>query len=109
MIVFSRSKNAAGGARSTSRGYGGWPGAARPRRCAGPRVSSRPSTGGWLSTESARGRPPGRLIGFAGGMGLVVGVVGGSGGVGASTFAAVLAAVAAADGDSVLVDVDVAG
>jgi MinD-like ATPase involved in chromosome partitioning or flagellar assembly len=39
-------------------------------------------------------------------MGPVVGVVGGSGGVGASTFAAVLAAVA---GGSVLIDVDVAG
>jgi len=39
-------------------------------------------------------------------MGLVVGVVGGSGGVGASAFAAVLAGVA---GDALLVDVDVAG
>ena len=37
-------------------------------------------------------------------MGLVLGVVGGSGGVGASSFAAVLAAVA---GESLLVDVDV--
>ena len=47
-------------------------------------------------------------------MGLVVGVVGGSGGVGASAFAAVLAAVAGespgeSSGASVLVDVDVAG
>lgn len=39
-------------------------------------------------------------------MGTVVGVVGGSGGVGASSFAAVLAAVA---GDALLVDVDVTG
>ncbi|HVU92212.1 MAG TPA: hypothetical protein VHC23_08255 [Jatrophihabitans sp.] len=39
-------------------------------------------------------------------MGTVVGVVGGSGGVGASTFAAVLAAVA---GTSALIDVDVVG
>jgi MinD-like ATPase involved in chromosome partitioning or flagellar assembly len=39
-------------------------------------------------------------------MGLVLGVVGGSGGVGASSFAAVLAAVA---GESLLVDLDVAG
>ena len=43
--------------------------------------------------------------------GRVVGVVGGSGGVGASTFAAVLAAVAGASapGGSVLVDLDVSG
>lgn len=39
-------------------------------------------------------------------MGRVIGVVGGSGGVGASSFAAVLAAVA---GDAVLVDLDVTG
>lgn len=40
------------------------------------------------------------------GMGVVVGVVGGSGGVGASTFASVLAVAA---GESVLVDLDAAG
>jgi hypothetical protein len=39
-------------------------------------------------------------------MGVVVGVVGGSGGVGASSFAAVVAAVA---GDALLVDLDVTG
>ncbi len=42
-------------------------------------------------------------------MAQVIGVVGGSGGVGASTFAAVLAASAAAAGSAMLVDLDVCG
>lgn len=42
-------------------------------------------------------------------MARVIAVVGGSGGVGASTFAAVLASVAAASGPALLLDLDVAG
>lgn len=54
-----------------------------------------------LGTERLRSR-----AGFAGRMDSVIGVVGGSGGVGASSFAAVMAAVA---GGALLVDLDVAG
>src|SRR5690349_916184 len=101
MIVLSRSKNAAVGAavgdRSTSREYGWRCGAAwHVRR---PQVRP-PSTD--RSPVPARPRPCASLLD----MGLVLGVVGGSGGVGASSFAAVLAATA---GRSLLVDLDVAG
>src|SRR4051812_19306479 len=93
-----------GGPGPPGRGYGGCRRAARRTR------------GGALSTgcravhRFARARPRRRRSRLAGDMATgtaqVLGVVGGSGGVGASAFAAVLAAVA---GESLLVDVDAAG
>src|SRR3954468_4077584 len=64
------------------------------------------STPGGSSTAVSHPGRPCTVVRLAERMGRVIGVVGGSGGVGASSFAAVLAVVA---GDSVLVDLDVAG
>src|SRR3954454_11195925 len=83
------------------RGYG-----CRVAAAFGAAVSNRPSTGAAVVHSSGRRPVHGTCGRFAGGMGAVVGVVGGSGGVGASSFAAALAVVA---GESVLIDLDVAG
>src|SRR5579875_2141374 len=95
MMVLSRSKKAA--VRATDRGYGpAWRSA----------VSSPPSTAAMSSTGARATGPAARPCGEVGDVAGVVAVLGGSGGVGASTFAAALATAA---GRAVLVDCDPLG
>jgi hypothetical protein len=78
----------------------------RLRRQCEARVSNPLSTVGRSSTDRDLAHPDVWALRFGGRMGTVLGVLGGSGGVGASSFAAVAAAVR---GGSVLIDLDVTG